>query len=133
MGAKFVEYLVPNRFEFGYGLTPAIVEVASKWQPHLIITVDNGIASFEGVDAANKMGIDVLITDHHLPAESLPDACAIVNPNQPGCLFPSKSIAGVGVIFTLCSHCADIFPRATGLVKSTCLSLIWRVFWIWLH
>ncbi|HHL3491501.1 TPA: single-stranded-DNA-specific exonuclease RecJ [Legionella pneumophila] len=99
MGAKFVEYLVPNRFEFGYGLTPAIVEVASKWQPHLIITVDNGIASFEGVDAANKMGIDVLITDHHLPAESLPDACAIVNPNQPGCLFPSKSIAGVGVIF----------------------------------
>ncbi|HHM0567157.1 TPA: single-stranded-DNA-specific exonuclease RecJ, partial [Legionella pneumophila] len=97
--AKFVEYLVPNRFEFGYGLTPAIVEVASKWQPHLIITVDNGIASFEGVDAANKMGIDVLITDHHLPAESLPDACAIVNPNQPGCLFPSKSIAGVGVIF----------------------------------
>ncbi|HAU1513651.1 TPA: single-stranded-DNA-specific exonuclease RecJ [Legionella pneumophila] len=99
MGARFVEYLVPNRFEFGYGLTPAIVEVASKWQPHLIITVDNGIASFEGVDAANKMGIDVLITDHHLPAESLPDACAIVNPNQPGCLFPSKSIAGVGVIF----------------------------------
>lgn len=99
MGAKFVEYLVPNRFEFGYGLTPAIVEVASKWQPHLIITVDNGIASFEGVETANQMGIDVLITDHHLPAESLPEACVIVNPNQPGCLFPSKSIAGVGVIF----------------------------------
>lgn len=99
MGAKFVEYLVPNRFEFGYGLTPAIVEVASKWQPHLIITVDNGIASFEGVETANKLGIDVLITDHHLPAETVPNACAIVNPNQHGCTFPSKSIAGVGVIF----------------------------------
>jgi single-stranded-DNA-specific exonuclease len=99
MGAKFVEYLVPNRFEFGYGLTPAIVEVASKWQPHLIITVDNGIASFEGVDTANQLGIDVLVTDHHLPAETVPKACAIVNPNQHGCTFPSKSIAGVGVIF----------------------------------
>ena len=99
MGAKFVEYLVPNRFEFGYGLTPAIVEVASKWQPHLIITVDNGIASFEGVETANQLGIDVLITDHHLPAETVPNACAIVNPNQQGCAFPSKSIAGVGVIF----------------------------------
>lgn len=99
MGAKYIEYLVPNRFEFGYGLTPAIVEVASKWQPHLIITVDNGIASFEGVETANKLGIDVLITDHHLPAETIPNACAIVNPNQHGCTFPSKSIAGVGVIF----------------------------------
>lgn len=99
MGAHHVEYLVPNRFEFGYGLTPAIVEVANKWQPHLIITVDNGIASFEGVETANKLGIDVLITDHHLPAETIPNACAIVNPNQPGCAFPSKSIAGVGVIF----------------------------------
>ncbi len=99
MGAKFVEYLVPNRFEYGYGLTPAIVDVASKWQPHLIITVDNGIASFDGVETANRLGIDVLITDHHLPAETVPNACAIVNPNQQGCDFPSKSIAGVGVIF----------------------------------
>lgn len=99
MGAKFVEYLVPNRFEFGYGLTPAIVEVASKWQPDLIITVDNGIASFEGVETASQLGIDVLITDHHLPAEVVPNACAIVNPNQHGCAFASKSIAGVGVIF----------------------------------
>lgn len=99
MGARHVEYLVPNRFEFGYGLTPAIVEVANKWQPHLIITVDNGIASFDGVNRANELGIDILITDHHLPAETLPEACAIVNPNQPGCAFPSKSIAGVGVIF----------------------------------
>lgn len=99
MGARHIEFLVPNRFEFGYGLTPAIVEVAHKWQPHLIITVDNGIASFDGVETANKLGIDVLITDHHLPAESIPNACAIVNPNQQGCSFPSKSIAGVGVIF----------------------------------
>jgi single-stranded-DNA-specific exonuclease len=99
MGAKYVEFLVPNRFEFGYGLTPGIVELAQKWQPNLIITVDNGIASFEGVETANKLGIDVLITDHHLPAETLPHACAIVNPNQEGCAFSSKSIAGVGVIF----------------------------------
>ena len=101
MGATQAEFLVPNRFEFGYGLTPAIVEVAKKWQPDLIITVDNGIASIDGVDAANQAGIDVLITDHHLPAEILPKACAIVNPNQPGDPFQSKSIAGVGVIFYL--------------------------------
>lgn len=99
MGAAHVEFLVPNRFEFGYGLTPGIIEVAKKWRPNLIITVDNGIASFEGVDAANEAGIDVLITDHHLPAETLPNACAIVNPNQLGDSFASKSIAGVGVIF----------------------------------
>lgn len=99
MGAAVVEYLVPNRFEYGYGLTPAIVEVATKWKPHLIITVDNGIASLDGVDAANQAGIDVLITDHHLPAETLPNACAIVNPNQKDDNFSSKCIAGVGVIF----------------------------------
>lgn len=99
MGAPSVDYLVPNRFEFGYGLTPAIVDVASTWKPDLIITVDNGIASFDGVDRANELNIDVLITDHHLPAEQLPNACAIVNPNQQGCAFASKSIAGVGVIF----------------------------------
>ena len=98
-GAIHVEFLVPNRFEFGYGLTPAIIEVAKKWHPQLIITVDNGISSMEGVDAANEAGIDVLITDHHLPADVLPKACAIVNPNQHGDCFPSKSIAGVGVIF----------------------------------
>lgn len=98
-GAQHVEFLVPNRFEFGYGLTPAIVEVAKNWRPDLIITVDNGIASIEGVDAANLEGIDVLITDHHLPADTLPRAVAIVNPNQQGDQFKSKSIAGVGVIF----------------------------------
>lgn len=98
-GAHHVEFLVPNRFEFGYGLTPAIVKVAHQWQPQLIITVDNGIASIEGVDEANALGIDVLVTDHHLPAETLPKAVAIVNPNQPEDNFTSKSIAGVGVIF----------------------------------
>lgn len=99
MGAQQVEFLVPNRFEFGYGLTPAIVDVAQKWRPDLIITVDNGIASIEGVAAANALGMDVLITDHHLPGPVLPDAYAIVNPNQEGDGFASKSIAGVGVIF----------------------------------
>jgi single-stranded-DNA-specific exonuclease len=99
MGAPYVEFLVPNRFDFGYGLTPAIIEVAKKWQPHLIITVDNGIASLEGVEVANAYGMDVLITDHHLPGDSLPKAYAIVNPNQVGDPFPSKVIAGVGVIF----------------------------------
>ena len=99
MGAHEVNFLVPNRFEFGYGLTPGIIEVAKKWRPNLIITVDNGIASFDGVKAANQAGIDVLVTDHHLAAETLPEACVIVNPNQPGDQFKSKSIAGVGVIF----------------------------------
>ncbi|MCR9192098.1 MAG: single-stranded-DNA-specific exonuclease RecJ [Gammaproteobacteria bacterium] len=99
LGVQNVDYLVPNRFEFGYGLTPAIVAVAQSKAPSLIITVDNGITSIEGVAAANTAGIDVLITDHHLPADALPAACAIVNPNQGGDTFPSKSIAGVGVIF----------------------------------
>ncbi|MDX2345287.1 MAG: single-stranded-DNA-specific exonuclease RecJ [Legionella sp.] len=99
MGAHEVTFLVPNRFQFGYGLTPGIIGVAQKWRPDLIITVDNGIASLDGVDAANKAGIDVLVTDHHLAGDELPKACAIVNPNQPGDKFPSKSIAGVGVIF----------------------------------
>ena len=99
MGALNVNFLVPNRFEFGYGLTPGIINVAKQWRPDLIITVDNGIASIEGVEAANAAGIDVLVTDHHLPGDALPNACAIVNPNQKGCLFHSQAIAGVGVIF----------------------------------
>ncbi len=101
MGAKDVRYVVPNRFEYGYGLTPEIVEVAAKENPDLIITVDNGIASNEGVAAAKKMGIKVLVTDHHLPGEHLPDADAIVNPNQDEDDFPSKALAGVGVMFYL--------------------------------
>lgn len=98
MGAQ-VSYIVPNRFEYGYGLTPEIVDLAASSQPDLIITVDNGIASIEGVARANALGIDVLITDHHLPADRLPEARAIVNPNQPGCGFASKNLAGVGVMF----------------------------------
>lgn len=99
MGAKQVDFLVPNRFEFGYGLTRGIIEVAVPWKPHLVITVDNGISSIDGVKAANEAGMDVLVTDHHLPGEELPDAVAIVNPNQVGDPFPSKAMAGVGVIF----------------------------------
>src|SRR5882672_7546672 len=98
LGAN-VGYLVPNRFEFGYGLTPEIVALAAQSKPELIITVDNGIASVEGVEAASRLGIEVIVTDHHLPGSELPRAAAIVNPNQPGCAFPSKSLAGVGVMF----------------------------------
>ncbi|HWV14367.1 MAG TPA: single-stranded-DNA-specific exonuclease RecJ [Cellvibrio sp.] len=99
MGLQSVDFLVPNRFEYGYGLTPEIVAVAAAQQPDVIITVDNGISSVEGVRAARELGIAVIVTDHHLPGSELPEADAIVNPNQPGCEFPSKNLAGVGVIF----------------------------------
>ncbi|MFA5529758.1 MAG: single-stranded-DNA-specific exonuclease RecJ [Thiohalomonadaceae bacterium] len=99
MGAAHVDFLVPDRFRYGYGLTPAIVEVAAAHKPDLLITVDNGISSLAGVAAARAAGMRVLITDHHLPGHELPAAEAIVNPNQPDCVFPSKSLAGVGVIF----------------------------------
>lgn len=98
-GANDVRYVVPNRFKFGYGLTPEIVAVAAQHEPELIITVDNGISSVEGVRAAHERGIQVLVTDHHLPGSALPAADAIVNPNLPGDGFSSKSLAGVGVIF----------------------------------
>jgi single-stranded-DNA-specific exonuclease len=94
-----VDFLVPNRFEHGYGLTPEIVRLAAERQPDIIITVDNGIASVEGVTEAHRLGITVMVTDHHLPGDTLPDAACIVNPNGPGCDFPSKNLAGVGVIF----------------------------------
>ncbi|MDN5836705.1 MAG: DHH family phosphoesterase, partial [Nitrosospira sp.] len=98
-----VDYLVPNRFEYGYGLTPEIVRLAAAHAtpPDILITVDNGIASVEGVAEANRLGMQVFITDHHLPGDELPDAAIIVNPNQPGCEFPSKHLAGVGVMFYL--------------------------------
>jgi single-stranded-DNA-specific exonuclease len=99
MGAHKVSYLVPNRFEYGYGLSPKVVEVAAQSHPDLLITVDNGIASVAGADAAKAMGLKLVVTDHHLAAEELPCADAIVNPNQPGCSFPSKAMAGVGVAF----------------------------------
>src|SRR5512139_1985640 len=98
LGAQ-VDYLVPNRLEHGYGLTPDIVELAAERRPDLLVTVDNGIAAVEGVAAANALGIPVLVTDHHLPGDALPDAACIVNPNQPGCGFASKNLAGVGVMF----------------------------------
>ena len=94
-----VHYLVPDRATLGYGLTPAIVEIAARLSPDILITVDNGIASIEGVKAARNYGITTLITDHHLPGDTLPEADVIVNPNQPGCDFPSKALAGVGVMF----------------------------------
>lgn len=99
LGAQHVDYLVPNRFEYGYGLTPEIVKVASELKPDILITVDNGISSIEGVRAARAHGMQVVVTDHHLPGNELPDADAIVNPNQPDDDFPSKNLAGVGVIF----------------------------------
>jgi single-stranded-DNA-specific exonuclease len=99
MGARDIHYLVPNRFDFGYGLTPPLVEVARELDPWLIITVDNGISSIEGVAAARETGVRVLVTDHHLPPEELPAADAIVNPNLQDDEFPSKALAGVGVIF----------------------------------
>lgn len=117
LGAQ-VDFIVPNRFEYGYGLTPEIVRLAAKGssqsggaptgvpsagaaqsKPDIILTVDNGIASVEGVAEAHRLGIQVLVTDHHLPGDTLPDAECIVNPNQPGCEFPSKNLAGVGVMF----------------------------------
>lgn len=98
-GAKEVSYLVPNRFTDGYGLTPEIVRVAAERQPKLIMTVDNGTSSLEGVQEAHRLGIQVLITDHHLAGDKLPEPAVIVNPNQPGDNFPSKALAGVGVVF----------------------------------
>ncbi|WP_269494046.1 single-stranded-DNA-specific exonuclease RecJ [Castellaniella sp. S9] len=101
MGAH-VDFLVPNRFETGYGLSPAVVDLACAHpggKPDLLVTVDNGIASLDGVAAARAAGMEVIVTDHHLPGEALPEALAIVNPNQSGCDFPSKHLAGVGVVF----------------------------------
>ncbi len=101
LGAARVSYLVPSRFAFGYGLSPPVVEAAAAWRPDLILTVDNGIASVAGVRRAGELGIPVVITDHHLPGDALPPAAAIVNPNRIGDRFPSKNLAGVGVMFYL--------------------------------
>ena len=104
MGAKYVDFLVPNRFKHGYGLSPEIInEAKTEKEPNLIITVDNGISSNEGTSLARSLGIDVIITDHHLPPKELPNANAIINPNLRGCDFPSKNLAGVGVCFYLFS------------------------------
>jgi len=100
-GFSDVEYLVPNRFEYGYGLTPEIVDVAAQRSPGLLITVDNGVSSVDGVARANELGIPVLVTDHHLPGDELPAAAVIINPNLKGSQFPSRNLAGVGVAFYL--------------------------------
>jgi single-stranded-DNA-specific exonuclease len=101
LGFAAVDFLVPNRFQYGYGLTPEIVRLAARQSPGLIITVDNGVSSHAGVDEARALGIDTLITDHHLAPPTLPAAAALVNPNAPGNSFPSKALAGVGVAFYL--------------------------------
>ncbi|MHB1117129.1 single-stranded-DNA-specific exonuclease RecJ [Sideroxydans sp.] len=113
LGAN-VDFIVPNRFEYGYGLTPEIVRLAAQSKPDILLTVDNGIASVEGVSEAHRLGMQVLVTDHHLPGDSLPDAECIVNPNQPGCSFPSKNLAGVGVMFyVLLALRAELRKRGT--------------------
>ena len=110
-----IDFIVPNRFEYGYGLTPEIVQFAAKEHPDILITVDNGIASVEGVAEANRLGMQVFVTDHHLPGDTLPDAACIVNPNQPGCAFPSKNLAGVGVMFyVLLALRAELRSRGLG-------------------
>ena len=100
LGFKRLDYLIPSRFMYGYGLSPAVVDLArAEHEPDLIVTVDNGIASVDGVASANALGIDVVVTDHHLAPSQLPDACALINPNVPGSQFPATHLAGVGVIF----------------------------------
>ncbi len=110
-GFTDVEYLVPNRFEYGYGLTPEIVQVAARSSPALLITVDNGVSSVAGVAQANQLGIPVLVTDHHLPAEELPDAAVIVNPNLEGSRFPSRNLAGVGVAFYVMARVGRLLEK----------------------
>ena len=112
LGAARVDYLVPNRFAFGYGLTPEIVRVALDREPSLIVTVDNGMSSVAGVTLAQECGVDVVVTDHHLPGEELPPACAIVNPNAPGCAFASKALAGVGVVYYVLSRVRALLAEA---------------------
>ena len=112
-----VDFVVPNRFIHGYGLTPTVVDVVKERFPdaRYIVTVDNGIASVEGVAAANKVGIQVLVTDHHLPGPTIPDAAAIVNPNQPGCEFGSKNLAGCGVMYYVLAAVRDVLAQANAL------------------
>ena len=116
MGFRNVDYLVPNRFDFGYGLSVPIVDVAIEQGADLIITVDNGIACIDGVTHAKAKGLEVIVTDHHLPGDSLPPADAIVNPNQPGCTFPSKNLA---VMFSSLYYYEDVLKVPTLLLSST--------------
>jgi single-stranded-DNA-specific exonuclease len=126
MGAA-VDFLVPNRFEHGYGLTPELADMAAARGAQILLTVDNGIASLAGVARAQALGLEVIITDHHLPADTVPD-CIIVNPNQAGCGFESKNLAGVGVIFyVLMALRADLRARggfSNGLAEPNLGSLL---------
>ena len=128
MGFSDVSYLVPNRFEFGYGLTPEIVEVAAERDPGLLLTVDNGVSSIEGVAEANRRGIEVLVTDHHLPGETLPDAASILNPNLHGNEFGSPNLAGVGVAFylmaALARHLQDAGQEGAAKIPARYLDLV---------
>jgi single-stranded-DNA-specific exonuclease len=130
LGFADVDFLVPDRFRFGYGLTPEIVRVAAERRPNLIVTVDNGISSLEGVEESRRLGIEVLVTDHHLPGRELPQAACIVNPNAPGNEFPSKSLAGVGVAFYLMAALTetlrqqDRLPRGVDTSPAQWLDLV---------
>jgi single-stranded-DNA-specific exonuclease len=119
LGFAQADFLVPDRFRFGYGLTPEIVRVAAERKPSLIVTVDNGMSSLEGVHEARRHGIDVLVTDHHLPGRELPQAAAIVNPNAPGEAFASKALAGVGVAFYVMAALTRRL-RELGLTREGC-------------
>ena len=116
--ADRVGFLVPNRFEFGYGLTPAFVEVALKGKPDVIVTVDNGTASIDGVALAQSQGVDVVVTDHHLPGDTLPEACAVVNPNLDGSTFASPNLAGVGVAYYVLGAVRSKLRRAGHFERS---------------
>ena len=130
-GFAAVDFLVPNRFEFGYGLTPEIVKLAAGRAPSLIITVDNGISSAAGVAEARSRSIDVLITDHHLPGTDLPTANVIVNPNLTGSLFKSRALAGVGVAFYVMAALKRrldqerLTPRGRPAPRNSSTSLPW--------
>ncbi|HXW09880.1 MAG TPA: single-stranded-DNA-specific exonuclease RecJ, partial [Steroidobacteraceae bacterium] len=130
LGFEQPDFLVPDRFRFGYGLTPEIVRVAADRRPDLIVTVDNGISSVDGVEEARRCGIDVLVTDHHLPGRELPRACCIVNPNAPGATFGSKALAGVGVAFyvmaalTHAMHAAGRVPAGVDASPAQWLDLV---------
>jgi len=128
MGFSDVSYLVPNRFEFGYGLTPEIVEVAAERDPGLLLTVDNGVSSIDGVAEASRRGIEVLVTDHHLPGDTLPDAASILNPNLHGNEFGSPNLAGVGVAFylmaALARHLQDAGQEGAAKIPARYLDLV---------
>jgi len=128
MGFSDVSYLVPNRFEYGYGLTPEIVEVAAERDPGLLLTVDNGVSSIDGVAEASRRGIEVLVTDHHLPGDTLPDAASILNPNLHGNEFGSPNLAGVGVAFylmaALARHLQDAGQEGAAKIPARYLDLV---------